>query len=86
MEFFPAKQAREFTDKHEYYSSELWYREYKYELFKKIKAEALKGNNQVILSRNDWDANIAKEEYLKSELLEHDYNWLSSEGVIKISW
>jgi hypothetical protein len=86
MEFFPAKQAREFTNKHEYYSSELWYREYKYELFKKIKAEALKGNNQVILNRDDWEGDRVKEEYLKSELLEHDYNWSSSESNIIISW
>lgn len=83
---FPAKKAREFTNKHEYYNAQMWYMDYKYKLFDKIKAEALKGNNSIILNRNDWDCNGVKEEYLKSELIEHEYNWSASAGDITISW
>jgi hypothetical protein len=81
-----AKEARKYTDNHEYLSADLWYQDYKYKLFDKIKAEALKGNNSLKLNRDDWDRNVVKEEYLKSELLEHDYRWSTVAGDIIISW
>jgi hypothetical protein len=83
---FPAKKAREITNKHEYYNATMWYQEYKYKLFERIKAEALKGNNSLVLNRDDWERNVVKEEYLKSELLEHEYNWSMVDGDIIISW
>jgi hypothetical protein len=71
---------------HAYLSAEQWYMDYKYKLFDKIKAEALKGNNSLKLNRGDWDRNVVKEEYLKSELLEHEYRWSVVAGDIIISW
>jgi hypothetical protein len=81
-----ANEARKITDNHEYLSAQLWYMEYKYGLFNKIKTEALKGNNSLMLNRDDWNRNVVKEEYLKSELLENEYKWSTVAGDIIISW
>ena len=61
---FKASEARTITDNHEHFSSEIWFMEYKYKLFDKIKMEALKGNNTIQIFFQDWQGNETKKKYL----------------------
>lgn len=65
---FKASEARNITDNHEHFISEIWLLEYKYKLFDKIKKTALKGNNTIQIFGEDWGGNATKKKYLLSNL------------------
>lgn len=86
---FPASQARKFTDNHENYNTEIWFMEWKYKLFDKIKKEALKGNSTMKVFFEDWGGNETKKKYLLSNLESFGYKTILSdiprENII-ITW
>jgi hypothetical protein len=86
---FNANEARKITDNHEHFSSEIWFMEFKYKLFDKIKQEALKGNNTIRIFCEDWKGDAVKKKYLLFNLESLGYRTILKdeprENII-ISW